>query len=101
MSSMKKLSLLDVLNFLRRLDDSSVQSDGVSTQFLEIRKDPQGDGMTIMGNQGGLVHFATLVLEVAEKGFAGAHQHFDEAANADICEAPLVVGFKSAEWDVQ
>lgn len=101
MSSIEQSPLLEVLNLLRRLDDSSVESDGVTTQFLEIRRDPQGEGMCVMGNQGGLVHLARLVLEVAEKGFAGAHQHFDEVANADICEAPLVIGFKSAEWDVQ
>ena len=101
MSSIEQPHLSEVLNLLRRLDDSSVESDGVTTQFLEIRKDPHGEGISVMGNQGGLVHLARLVLEVAEKGFAGAHQHFDEAAEVDICEAPLVIAFKSAEWDVQ
>ncbi len=94
-------SLDDVLGLLRTLDDSSIGSDGTTSQFLEIRKGSDGEGVCINGNLGGLVHLARLVLEVAGKGFVGAHQHFDEAGEMDICEVPLMIGFKSAEWEAQ
>jgi hypothetical protein len=93
-------SIQSVLSLLRTLDDSSVRPDGTTTQFLEIRRAGDGDDVSINGNFGGLVHFARLVLEVAEKSFAGAHQHFDEAGGADFCEVPLIITFKPAEWDI-
>lgn len=94
-------SLDDVLDILRILDDSSVGLDDATAQFLEVRKAAIGDGVSVNGNLGGLVHFARLTLEVAKKGFAGAHQHFDEAGETDLCEIPLTIGFKPAEWEVQ
>ena len=99
MNTNQRPSIADVLDLLRRLDDSAVGPGGVTSQFLEIRKGQQGQGLSVNGNRGGLVHLARLVLEVAEKGFPGAHQHLDEAGEVDISEAPLVVGFKLAEWD--
>lgn len=101
MTSNKPPSLHDVLELLRRADDASVQADGAATLLLEVRKSPQGEGISVNGNQAGLVHFARLVMEVAAKGFAGAHQHFDEAGELDACEVPLAIGFKLAEWDAQ
>jgi hypothetical protein len=97
----KQPSLGDVLDLLRALDDSSVEPDGATTQFLEIRKGANDEGACINGNSGGLIHLARLVLEIAGKGFIGAHQHFDDAGEMDICEVPLVISLKPAEWDVQ
>lgn len=94
-------SLDDVLDRLRVLDEASIRPDSLTTQFLEVRKSGDGVGVSVNGNQGGLVHFARLVLEVAKKGFVGAHQHFDETGEMDYCEVPLVIGFKPADWDVQ
>jgi hypothetical protein len=94
-------SLHDVLELLRRLDDASVGADGAATLFLEVRKEPQGEGVCVNGNRNGLVHLARLTLEVASKGFAGAHQHFDEAGELDTCEVPLAISLKPAEWDAE
>jgi hypothetical protein len=88
-----------VLGLLRRLDDDSVDADAKTDQFLEVRKQPPGDGVSINGNRAGLVHLARLVLEVAARGFSGAHQHFDEAGELDSCEVPLAITLKFAEWD--
>lgn len=94
-------SLDDVLGLLRALDDSSMGSESATSQFLEVRKSTDGEGVSVNGNLGGLVHLARLVLEVAGKGFVGAHQHFDEAGEMDRCDVPFVIGFKLAEWDAQ
>jgi hypothetical protein len=94
-------SLDEVLDLVRTLDDSSVGLDGTTGQFLEVRRGASDQVVSVNGNVGGLVHLARLVLEVAAKGFVGAHQHFDEAGEADVCEVPLVVCFKPAEWDAQ
>jgi len=99
MSTSKSPSLQEVLELLRRVDDASVHADGATTLFLEVRKSLQGEGLSVNGNQDGLVHFARLVIEVAAKGFAGAHQHFDEAGELDACEVPLAICLKPAEWD--
>ena len=101
MNGSKPPTLRDVLEVLRQLDDASVTADSVATQFLEVRKEPQGEGVSVNGNRDGLVHLARLVLEVAAKGFAGAHQHFDEAGELDACEVPLAIALKSAEWDAK
>ncbi|WP_425599765.1 Imm32 family immunity protein [Frateuria flava] len=55
--------------------------------------------VVVSGNQEGLVHFARLVLEVASKGFNGAHQHLDRHSVLDECDIPLVIAFKNAPWD--
>ena len=99
MSVAEMPSLDDVLDLLRRLDDASVDVNGATSQFLEVRRSPAGDVVSVNGNQDGLVHFARLVLEVAAKGFFGAHQHFDEAGELDTCEVPLVIALSPAEWD--
>jgi hypothetical protein len=100
MSVNKQPSFDDVLDLLRILDDSFIGADGATTQFLEVRAGMTGEGVNVNGNLGGLVHLARLVLEVAGKGFVGAHQHLDEASELDVCEVPLVVSFNAAEWDV-
>lgn len=94
-------SLHEVLELLRRLDDTSVSTDRAATQFLEVRKGPQNEAISVNGNRDGLVHFARLVLEVAAKDFVGAHQHLDESGELDTCEIPLTIGLKPAEWDAQ
>jgi hypothetical protein len=99
MSVTKLPSLDDVLDLLRRLDDAAVDAYGATSQFLEVRKGPAGDGVSVNGNRDGLVHFARLVLEVAAKDFSGAHQHFDEAGELDTCEVPLAITLSPAEWD--
>jgi len=101
MNESKPPSVLDVLNLLRRLDDVSVGAGGTTTQFLEVRKGPENEGVSVNGNRNGLVHLARLVLEVAAKDFVGAHQHFDEAGELDICEVPLAVVLKAADWDAR
>ncbi|MCL2310497.1 MAG: hypothetical protein FWC42_09570 [Proteobacteria bacterium] len=99
MSTNEWPSLTEALDSLRRLDDSSIDSDKTTTRFLEVRKDQQGQGICISGNRAGLVRLTRLILEVAQKGFPGAHQHFDEIGELDFCEAPLVVSFQPADWD--
>lgn len=101
MNESKPVSLHEVLELLRRLDDASIGADGTATQFLEVRKGPQDEAISVNGNRDGLVHLARLVLEVAAKDFVGAHQHFDEAGELDTCEVPLTIGLKPAEWDAQ
>ena len=101
MNEVKPPSLHEVLQLLRRLDDTSVGTDGTTTQFLEIRKGAQDEGVSVNGNRDGLVHLARLVLEVAARDFVGAHQHFDEAGELDTCEVPLSIGLKPAEWDAR
>ncbi len=96
----EQISFDDVLSLVRTLDNSSVRPDGTTTQFLEITKDTNGEGVSINGNFGGLVHFARLVLEVAKKGYLGAHQHFDESSETDLCETSVTVCFKPADWDI-
>jgi len=97
--------LTKILNLLRRLDDASVVS-GVSGKmmsniFLETRKYPQDQGLRINGNREGLIRFARCILEISQKNFPGAHWHFDEIGELDICEMPLVVCFRPAAWDAQ
>jgi hypothetical protein len=102
MTTDKQPSLDHVLDPLRILDNSAIGTDdGTTTQFLEIRKSGNGEGISINGNLKGLVHLARLVLEVAGKGFVGAHQHLDEASEIDICEVPLVISLKLADWDIR
>ena len=100
MSTNERIPLAEVLDLLRRLDASSIDPDNRATHFLEVRRDPQGQDLWISGNREGLVHFAWRVLEVAQKGFPGAHEHFDEIG-LDFCEVPLVVRFQLADWDTQ
>jgi len=94
MNTHEPLSIAEVLDLLRRLDDTSVVS-GKTTLFLETRKDQHG--LCINGNREGLVHFARCILEVAQKG---SHQHFDEVV-LDFCETPLIICLKPAEWEAQ
>ena len=98
-NSSDAVSLEAVLSLVRALDDSSLTPEGSSTQFLEIKREESIGGLAIGGNVGGLVHFARLVLEVAKKGYQGAHQHVDENGGADTCEMPLVIRFQPAAWD--
>jgi hypothetical protein len=100
MSNDMHLTLNEVLELVHSLDASSIEPDGTTNLFLELRKSSGGDGVRINGNREGLVHFARLILDVAAKDFDGAHQHFDDAGEMDTCEAPLVISLKSAEWDV-
>ena len=100
MDATKPPSLHDLLEMLRCLDNASVRADGAATLFLEVRKGSQGEGVSVNGNRDGLVHLARLVVEVAAKDFAGAHQHFDDTG-LDTCEVPLTIGLKPAEWDAQ
>jgi len=96
----KRLALLDeALNTLRDLDYSAIAADGTSVQLLEVKKGSNGE-VLINGNRDGLIHFARLVVEIANKGFSGAHQHFDEAGELDACEVPLIVSLKAAEWEM-
>lgn len=99
MNEVNPPSLTEVLELLRRLDDASVGIDGTATHFLEVRKGPRDEGISVNGNRSGLIRLARQVLEVAVKNFVGAHQHFDEAGELDNCEVPLTIGFKLAEWD--
>lgn len=92
------VSLETVLSLMRALDGSSLAADGSTNQFLEIKKEENSDGVIIGGNVGGLVHFARLMLEIASKGYLGAHQHVDESEGADICEMPIVIRFEPAPW---
>lgn len=101
MSESNQPSFDQVLGLLRKLDDASVDADAVTGQFLEVLKQPPGGGVSINGNRAGLVHLARQIFEVAARGFAGAHQHFDEAAGLDSCEVPLAIVLKPAEWDDQ
>jgi hypothetical protein len=89
------LSLAEVLDLLRVLDDASNKT----TNFLETRKNQQD--LCINGNREGLIRLARVILEVAQKGFLGAHQHLDEIGELDLCETPLTVCFKPAEWEPQ
>lgn len=93
----KQASLEDVIECVRALDGGSIARDGATAQFLEIRR--SADGVTVSGNREGLIYLARLILEVANKGFAGAHQHFDAASDLDHCDVPLVIAFKPADWD--
>jgi len=99
-SNENNVSLETVLALVRALDDSSVTTDGSTIQFLEIKKEDSIGGVAIGGNVGGLVHFARLVLEVAKKGYRGAHQHLDENSETDTCEVSLVIRFEPAVWDI-
>jgi hypothetical protein len=92
--------LAEILEKLRSVDDSAV-SGGVSTQFLEVAgiSEKNGGELHITGNPQGLVHFARLILDIAVKGYEGAHVHLDESANLDKCDVPVVVSLKAAEWD--
>jgi hypothetical protein len=65
----------------------------LSTLRLEIRAGADGREVIIGGNEMGLVYFARLIIDVADRGFAGAHQHVDEHNGADPCEVPIIVGF--------
>jgi len=90
-------SLDTILPLLRSLDDSSFGLANESNQFLEIKKGINVEEVIVNGNASGLIHMARLILEVAQKGFVGAHQHFDADGGTDICEIPLVISFKMAE----
>lgn len=100
MNTGNSTSLTSVLKMLRLLDDNSVSTDEKTSQFLEVVKSQQDEGVIINGNTNGLVRLARLVLEVAAKDFAGAHQHFDDVGELDTCEVPLTIVLKPAEWDV-
>ena len=93
----QQASLDVVLHTLRALDDFSINIDGTTTQVLEIIKGEEDEGIHVNGNRDGLIHLARLVLEVAGKGFDGAHHHFDQVSGADICEVPLIISFKSGD----
>jgi hypothetical protein len=101
MNECKPLSLREVLELLRQLDDTSVGADGTSSQFLEVKRGPRDGAISVNGNRDGLVHLARLILEVAAKDFVGAHQHFDNAGELDTCEAPLTIVLKLAEWEAR
>lgn len=100
MNKGSSVSLNSVLQMLRLLDNGSINANYTSTQFLEIVKGQQDEGVIINGNTNGLVRLARLVVEVAAKDFAGAHQHFDDIGELDTCEVPLTIVLKPAEWDV-
>ncbi len=97
----KQPSLGEILNLLRRLDACAVNSEGITTRFLEVKSENDRREVCVNGNVAGLVYLANLVLTVAERGFVGAHQHLDEAGGLDTCDVPLVISFKLAEWDKQ
>jgi hypothetical protein len=88
---------LESLEILRRVDDAASETTGPVASFLEVRVNAEGEGIVIGGNQRGLVHLARLVLEVAAKGFAGAHQHLDDVGDLDACDLPLTIVLKHAE----
>ena len=90
----KQLSFGAAIDQIRMLDDQSFEQGSKETQFLEIRKGVTSEEVCVNGNLAGLVHFARLVLEVAGKGFVGAHQHFDEVGELDVCEVSMVISFK-------
>jgi hypothetical protein len=100
MNKGSSVSLNSVLQMLRILDNGSVSENYTSTNFLETVKRRHDDGVIINGNTDGLVRLARLVLEVAAKDIAGAHQHFDDVGELDTCEVPLTIVLKPAEWDV-
>ncbi len=74
----------------------------MSPEFLEIEKAESdgGEELRINGNRQGLIHFARLVLEVAEKDYEGSHQHLDEHGNVDRCDMPVVIVLKKYVWDI-
>jgi hypothetical protein len=88
-----------MLDQIRRIDAAGTK-DGVSRKFLEVRQPKSEDAIYVSGNVEGLIHFARAVLDIAAKGFEGAHHHFDEHGVLDHCDIPIVVSLKAAEWDV-
>ncbi len=56
------------------------------------------DEIRINCNKEGLQYVALKILELAVKGFPGAHQHFDKNEMVDRCDVPVVVCLKKADW---
>lgn len=78
------------------LADKTFVHDGVSSHFLQILNNDNGE-LLVSGNSQGLVHLALSILRLAMKD-VGAHQHFDEAGIVDRCDYPLVISKCLADW---
>lgn len=97
MERTQKIEKLEsIIESIQELDESFV-SDGVSSHFLQLFY--SNEEIQVNGNFEGLVHLALKILETATNVTDGSHVHFDKNSVMDECTFPLVISYKSAEWD--
>jgi hypothetical protein len=95
------MDLSEIIDALGKIDDSSIDCD-VSHHFLELVKTgAEGEEVTIRGNREGLIYLALQCLDLAFRKNEGSHHHFDEIEMLDSAEAPLVIAYKSASWEIK
>lgn len=90
------MDISEIIAELEKLDEISVK-DGISHHFLEVMKTDRE--VTIHGNTQGLIYLALTCLALAEKKTEGSHQHFDEISMLDRSDIPVVIAYKSADWE--
>lgn len=79
--------------------NQTYKSTGQNHTFIQFTGKESENPAVITANKEGLVYLAERLLELAISGAEGKHFHFDEYGALDDCDKPLVIRYKSAEWE--
>ena len=99
LTELQNKRLEKIFSGLKQLDENLIDSKH-AYHFLENKMSTQGE-LVVSGNVEGMIHLACAVLSLTQNTFDGKHRHFDDTGMLDECETPLIISFKSADWDEQ